>query len=364
MERKKFTQLLLIATLIIISGSMAHAQLIPKQFIAYSSSGVLDLGGQEYLKGNPSKGDLLQIIWVGPNGMKDPADSLGHTTVDDSLLGTSYIGYGIPSESDWDTGKFSASFSHDLLFVPGTQVFVRAWNDSVINGQNVVYYGDSDLYEIQNTGTEAADFGTWTVTELGALSVEMTSFSITARPGRIILSWTTQSETQNLGFHVFKSLTEKGEKKQVTTKLIPGAGNSESKHSYQWEDPDVKENITYFYWVADVSENGMMQFHGPKKVETMAAPKFYSLDQNYPNPFNPTTTIRYTLKNEGHVSLLIYNIRGQLVRQLVNANKFAGEYSAIWDGRDDFGQVVTTGTYLYSIDVNDFKYTRKMAFMK
>jgi len=364
MKFQKVTQILLVMAVIITSGSPALAQLVPKQFIAYSSSGVLDLGGQEYLKGNPSGGDLVQIIWVGPNGMKDPADSLSHTTVDDSLLGTSHIGYGIPSESDWDSGKFSAYFSNDLLFVPGTIIFVRAWNDSVVNGQSVVYYGDSDLYEIKNSDTEVADFGTWTVKELGSLSVEMTSFSIIARSGRVILSWTTQSETQNLGFHVFKSLTEKGEKTKVTTKMISGAGNSESKHFYQWEDPDVQENITYFYWVADVSENGMMRFHGPKKIETIAAPKFYALDHNYPNPFNPSTTIRYTLKDEGHVTLLIYNIRGQLVRQLVNANKFAGEYSAVWDGRDDIGQVVTTGTYLYSIDVNDFKYTRKMAFMK
>ncbi len=364
MKPKKVTQILLIAALTIMLGSTAHAQLVPKQFIAYSSSGVLDLGGLEYLKGNPTNGDMVQIIWVGPNGLQDPADSLGHTTVDDSLLGTSHIGYGIPSESDWDSGKFSAYFSDDLLFVPGTQVFVRAWNDSVVNGQGVVYYGDSDLYEIQNSDTEVADFGTWTVKELGSLSVEMTSFNITARPGHVMLSWTTQSETQNLGFHVFKSLTEKGEKKQVTTKMISGAGNSEAKHSYQWEDPDVQESVTYFYWVADVSENGMMQFHGPKRVETMAAPKFYSLEQNYPNPFNPTTTIRYLLKDEGHVTLRIYNIRGQLVRQLVDASKFAGEYSVVWDGHDDFGQVVTSGTYLYSIDVNDFKFTRKMAFMK
>lgn len=67
--------------------------------------------------------------------------------------------------------------------------------------------------------------------------------------------------------------------------------------------------------------------------------------RNYPNPFNPATTISYQLSVNANVTLSIYNILGQQVRTLVNENQGAGEHSAIWDGRDNSGQLVGSGVY-------------------
>lgn len=326
---------------------------------AYSSTGIFDADGTTPLFGNVSNGCLIQLIWVGPNGTIDPADSLGNTTVDDSLLGTTYVGYGYPFNPD--EGKFVKAFTHDLLGT-GTIVFVRAWNDSTPVGPEDAY-GDSDTYQLQSD-FDSHDFGSWQVVDNNLIPVELTSFNVVAEPGRVIISWVTQSETENIGFYIFRSESKNGEREQITPKLINGAINSQARHGYKWEDQNVTENTTYYYWLADVSTNGLMTLHGPKKVVAISKPSRYALEQNYPNPFNPSTSIHFTLKDDGIVSLNIYNVRGQLIRQLVNVQMRAGEHVVEWDGRDQNGNRVPTGTYLYSINVNGFKATHKMALTK
>jgi hypothetical protein len=90
-----------------------------------------------------------------------------------------------------------------------------------------------------------------------------------------------------------------------------------------------------------------------------------SLGQNYPNPFNPTTTIEYTLREQSPVELRIYNVAGQLVRTLVSDAKAAGQvHTAVWDGRNDAGQSVSSGVYFYRLTAKDFVQTRKMVLLK
>ena len=95
-------------------------------------------------------------------------------------------------------------------------------------------------------------------------------------------------------------------------------------------------------------------------------PNRFSLYQNYPNPFNPTTTIKYSVAGAGvtNVKLIIYNILGQKVRTLVNDVKSPGQYSAIWNGRNDTGVEVSSGIYLYLFKARDFLETKKMIFLK
>ena len=88
-------------------------------------------------------------------------------------------------------------------------------------------------------------------------------------------------------------------------------------------------------------------------------PETYSLSQNYPNPFNPTTTIRFSLKETGVVSLKVYNVIGQLVTTLVNGQKPAGTYEYNFDASS-----LSSGIYFYSIKAGDFTQTRKMILMK
>ena len=95
-------------------------------------------------------------------------------------------------------------------------------------------------------------------------------------------------------------------------------------------------------------------------------PKAFALAQNAPNPFNPATTISYSVP-EGKtvaVSLRVYDIRGKLIRTLVNETRDAGNYTIFWDGSDESGNKVASGVYLYRMQAGSFNQTRKMVVLK
>jgi hypothetical protein len=91
------------------------------------------------------------------------------------------------------------------------------------------------------------------------------------------------------------------------------------------------------------------------------------LRHNYPNPFNPSTTIEYEIPfgiETVPVKILIYDIRGRLVKILVNENKSSGSFQVHWDGRDDRGISVGSGVYLYTLKVGGETFTKKMTVLK
>ncbi len=193
--------------------------------------------------------------------------------------------------------------------------------------------------------------------------VELSSFAAECLKGTVRLEWRTQSETENLGFHVFRSTNAKDGYQQITTNMITGAGTSSSIHDYLFEDRNITANQTYYYKLADVDFRGRMQLHGPIMI-TASAPSEYTLAQNYPNPFNPETTISFSLKETGYVNLTIYNMNGQIIRTLAAKQYNAGMHSCNWDGRDNNGKTVPSGVYLYKIKVNGYEISRKMEFVK
>ena len=92
-----------------------------------------------------------------------------------------------------------------------------------------------------------------------------------------------------------------------------------------------------------------------------ATPSDFVLGANYPNPFNPATTIPLAVPVSGEaVDIAIYNLLGQLVRQVWSGPLAAGEHRLTWDGRDRQGQSVAAGVYLYQLRVGDQLRTRKM----
>ncbi|MCD6398705.1 MAG: T9SS type A sorting domain-containing protein, partial [Candidatus Aenigmarchaeota archaeon] len=73
---------------------------------------------------------------------------------------------------------------------------------------------------------------------------------------------------------------------------------------------------------------------------------------NYPNPFNPTTKIHYSIKDKSNVQIDVYNLKGQLIKSLINGQQDAGDHSVIWKGNDDNGNEVSSGIYFYKLNVN------------
>ncbi len=103
-------------------------------------------------------------------------------------------------------------------------------------------------------------------------------------------------------------------------------------------------------------------------LELQPIPMTFELSQNYPNPFNPSTTIRFGVPahvTEGAaVQVRIYNTLGELVRTLVNEKMLPGQYAVEWNGKNDRGETVATGIYIYQLVTGGFKQTKKMSFLK
>jgi hypothetical protein len=93
-------------------------------------------------------------------------------------------------------------------------------------------------------------------------------------------------------------------------------------------------------------------------------PTKLALFQNYPNPFNSSTIIHYDLPNSDNIEVIICNIKGQSVRVLVNEAKQAGSYYAVWDGKNDAGELLPSGIYLCILAKGSSFQVRKMILAK
>jgi hypothetical protein len=97
-------------------------------------------------------------------------------------------------------------------------------------------------------------------------------------------------------------------------------------------------------------------------------PRHFSLNQNYPNPFNPTTTISFDVSGNSHVKqhtiLSIYDLRGRHVKLLINSELESGNHRVVWDGRNDRGEIVSSGIYFYTIKSGEHVDTRKMTVVR
>ncbi len=90
----------------------------------------------------------------------------------------------------------------------------------------------------------------------------------------------------------------------------------------------------------------------------------YRLKQNYPNPFNPDTRIYFEIPRKEHVSIQIYNILGQRIRSLTRQEYSAGQYVLNWDGRNDSGELVSSGTYILRMKAGNHIDSKKMLLIR
>ncbi|MDD3525082.1 MAG: choice-of-anchor J domain-containing protein, partial [Candidatus Cloacimonetes bacterium] len=119
-------------------------------------------------------------------------------------------------------------------------------------------------------------------------------------------------------------------------------------------------NDAFVFYVDNVSVHS-----GASSNDDNSAPVVRTeLKGNYPNPFNPQTTIRYSVKENSPVSIEVYNLKGQLVKRLVNSEKAAGEHSIVWNGTDLNNRPVSSGVYFYKMNAGKYSATKKMIMMK
>ncbi|MDA3812760.1 MAG: T9SS type A sorting domain-containing protein [Candidatus Cloacimonetes bacterium] len=99
--------------------------------------------------------------------------------------------------------------------------------------------------------------------------------------------------------------------------------------------------------------NSLLKFVDPVDIENDVNIKIQDFNMiAYPNPFNPETTISFSIPEDSNVELTIFNIRGQMVKTLVNSNLDKGNHSIIWNGDNESIEPVSSGVYFYKLIVN------------
>lgn len=102
----------------------------------------------------------------------------------------------------------------------------------------------------------------------------------------------------------------------------------------------------------------------PTSVGGESIPQQYKLFNNYPNPFNPSTRIAFEIPKAENVTLRIFNISGELIRTLTEEHTSAGRHEKIWDGKDDSGNVVSSGIYIYRLNAGFYDRSARMILLK
>jgi hypothetical protein len=211
----------------------------------------------------------------------------------------------------------------------------------------------------------ATGFSMWTVGSVETpLAVELKSFAAMKNISGIILTWNTVSEINNFGFDIERRTVSQNTNLEKTTAtwkkigFVVGNGTNNTAHSYSYADAGVSSG-TVAYRLKQIDNNGTYKYSNEVEV-AVAVPKIFALNQNYPNPFNPTTTITFTLAQDGLTTLKIYDVLGREVATLMNDNLKAGVVNTV----NFNASMLSSGVYFSRLENNGNVQIKKLLLMK
>ena len=194
--------------------------------------------------------------------------------------------------------------------------------------------------------------------DVGALPVELTSFTAKQSVNGIGLQWETATEVSNFGFDIERAslVTQNNQTNWEKIGFISGHGNSNSPNNYSFIDNKPLSGKSQ-YRLKQIDKDGAFKYS--KTIEVASVILKYDLAQNFPNPFNPTTVITYSIPTSSNVMVKVYNVLGKLITTLVNENQEAGIYKVNFDANG-----LSNGVYFYKIQAGSYTSVKKMLLLK
>jgi len=246
----------------------------------------------------------------------------------------------------------------------------------------VTFHGGNSTYcnvgETARTHMISSDG--WTITDGGkdcsALPVELSSFTAQVTTQGVQLQWTTESQAGGVGFIVERRIRESTDWQQiasyVTDRNLACMNNTVGYAEYTYTDNTIEPNTPYFYRLSDEDINGNITVLDIIEIVTtgviegspVVLPEKTALVAAYPNPFNPQTTIAYQLPKSQKVTIRIYNLRGEQVKELVNGFKGAGYLAVVWDGKDFQNKDVNSGIYFILLQAGNYHAVKKATLLR
>jgi len=178
------------------------------------------------------------------------------------------------------------------------------------------------------------------------------------------LSWFLPSQSDGLKYDLQYSVTgEFSDAVEINDLSINSVkiDNIKDGQKYYWRvrSKDNNGNVSIYSAIGSFVGQGITDVEEPTII-----PEKFEVSQNYPNPFNPSTVINYALPKAEFVTIRIYNMLGQEVATLLNNEVNAGVYNIMWNGMDNSGTKVATGTYIYRVVAGDNVVSKKMILLK
>jgi len=227
----------------------------------------------------------------------------------------------------------------------------------LVDCPSALSFGAVDWYDNNGVNDVCTDKGT----DAG-LPVELSSFLVEIENGMVVLKWTTESEINTLGYNIYRGLPEDENFEKVNNEMIKALGTTTTKQLYTYEDTRIEADQTYFYKLEMVDTDGAREMSESlliKVGEKDLLPSDFTLYNNYPNPFNPITTIKFDLPETSELELSVFNIKGQLIENLVSGTKQPGKYTVEWNAMN-----YPSGVYFYKMQAGDFVDVKKLVLMK
>jgi len=297
-------------------------------------------------------------------------DNLGNVTVElvDAILSSApatVARYYEVTPTNGGTGTVRLSYSDDELNNEA-ESNLRVWQRSGglwtrIDGS---VNTNSNYVEVSGYGFSAGVMDTLVLSDAltdNSLPVELVLFESKQIEGNVELVWKTASEIDNAYFVVERS--ENAEDGFVEIGRLKGQGTTSHESEYNFVDKNVTVGDEYYYRLADHDYVGRKSYSDVIFVE-IVAPKDFVLSQNYPNPFNPVTHIKMQLPEMSTVELLVYNMLGQKVKQITKGDFEAGFYEFQWNARNDQGNTVSSGMYIYVMQAKSLESNKSKRMIK
>lgn len=233
----------------------------------------------------------------------------------------------------------------------------------IVGATNSYGLGYNDAYVIKTSSTGVVE---WERTFGGTRDDRAYAVSYTA-DGNYVVTGTTESSGAGASDIYVIKITPLGQQLWSTTQ-----GGSQSDYCRSI-CVDAKGNYllagySYSYSIGG-SDLYLLTLAGdqPTPVEddpVTGLPSGFGIDQNYPNPFNAGTTLEYAIPRRAEISLVIYNLLGQVVKRWPSEIQTAGHYTVYWDGRSDDGRDLASGVYFFRMEASDFRAVRKLVLLK
>ena len=204
-----------------------------------------------------------------------------------------------------------------------------------------------------------------------SLPVQLTEFSAVLGDGGVKLTWTTDSESDILGFILERQAVGESEWLKITSyetnTALNSQGNTSARTEYAFTDENVFTGQTFHYRLSYVDMEGKINIYDVIEifVTDEVIPEKTILKPAMPNPFNPSTKIAYKLAEDSKVTLSVIDLMGRTVKTIISGrHQTAGSHSIHWNGNTDTGQNAANGIYLLVLKAGGVMITQKVVLLR